>query len=161
MRPSSAQVLAFGVAISVAVSVAGCGWEQATLPDQGPTRPVSLRFTVEPEYAVAGQPIGPGVSVTVFDNTGDTVYSSTATIRLSIQLGTGTASARLRGGTQVAAVNGTAAFPDVNIDSAGSGYRLLAVANGLGAAASDAFDVVAAAAARLRFPAIATPPRFE
>jgi hypothetical protein len=114
--------------------------EHATLPDQGPVRPATLTFSVQPEYAMVGQPIGPGVAVTVLDNLGDTAFSSTASIRLSIALGTGNPAAQLSGATVVAAVNGTATFT-VSIDSAGSGYRLLAASDGLGGAFSDSFTV--------------------
>jgi hypothetical protein len=38
-------------------------------------------------------------------------------------------------------VNGTAVFTNVSIDSAGTGYRLLATSDGLGSALSDTFNV--------------------
>jgi hypothetical protein len=102
---------------------------------------------MEPEYAVAGGLIGPGVAVTVFDNFGDTVFSSTASIRLSIAPGTGSPSAHLNGTTQLAAVNGTAQFSNLSIDSPGTGYRLLALSDPLGGALSDSFNVTAPAPA--------------
>jgi len=131
-RPLAAAVLA--------AAFAGC-IPMATLPDEGPLRPSGLTFSLEPENSVAGAPISPGVAVTVLYNTGDTAFVSTATISLSIELGTGNPKARLHGDTVQAAVNGTAMFSNVSIDSAGAGYRLIASSNGLGAAQSDAFDV--------------------
>ncbi len=131
--------LAAAAAALAALAVAAC--EMATLADQGPVRPSTLRFTLEPENSLAGQPISPGLAVTVFDNTGDTVFTSAATVRLSIEFGTGNPAAKLHGDTVMAAVNGTALFTNVTIDSSGTGYRLLAASDGLGSALSDSFDV--------------------
>ena len=128
-------------AVAASVLAWACGFEHATLPDEGPLRPVALTFSIQPEYALAGGPIGPGVAVTVLNSHGDTAFSSFATIRLSIQVGTGNPSGHLMGTTQLAAVNGTATFSGVSIDSAGIGYRLLALADGLGGAVSDSFNV--------------------
>jgi hypothetical protein len=131
--------LAAAVAALAAALLAGCN-TMASAPDEGPERPTSLRFTLEPENSLAGAPISP-VAITVFDNLGDTSFSSTATIRVSIEGGTGNASAKLHGDTLLAAVNGTALFDNLVIDSAGTGYRLLATSDGLGSAMSDSFDV--------------------
>jgi len=138
-RPLLAPALP-AAAFALAALMAACG-QMATLADEGPERPTTLRFSLEPENSLAGQPISPAVGVTVFDNFGDTSFSSTATVRLSIELGTGAPSARLHGDTVIAAVNGTALFTTVSIDSAGTGYRLLATSDGLGSAQSDTFNV--------------------
>lgn len=132
-------------ALAAAAFAAGCDFGRATLADEGPLRPATLTFSIQPEYAMAGGLIGPGVAVTVLNTHGDTAYSSTATIRVSIALGTGNPSAHLNGLTQLAAVNGTAQFSNLSIDSAGTGYRLLAASNGLGGAFSDSFNVTAPA----------------
>ena len=131
------------MAIAAVALAAACG-PTATLPDEGPLRPATLTFSMQPEYAVAGGPIGPGVAVTVLNSHGDTAFSSTASIRLSIEVGTGNPSGHLMGTTQLAAVNGTATFTGVSIDSVGVGYRLLALSDGLGGAFSNSFDVVSA-----------------
>ncbi len=136
------------VALAACVHVGGCDFAHATLADEGPVSSGTLTFSIEPEYAMTGQPIGPGIAVTVLDGQGDTVFSSAATIRLSIWSGTGNPTAQLTGTTQVAAVNGTASFLGVSIDSAGTGYRLRAVSDGLRSAVSDSFDVTAAAGVR-------------
>ena len=128
--------------VAFAAALGACS-ETATAPDQGPIRPSTIVFSVQPEYAQAGGTIGPGVAVTVLYNTGDTAYSATASIRLRIQLGTGKPGARLVGDTVASTVNGTALFA-VAIDSAGSGYRLLAISDGLGGALSDSFTVTPA-----------------
>jgi len=136
-RPLLAPALA-AAALALA-ALAAC--EMATLADEGPARPTSLRFSLEPENSLAGQPISPSVAVTVFDNFGDTVFSATATIRLSIVFGTGNPSAKLHGDSVAGAVNGTALFTNLSIDSAGTAYRLLATSAPLGSALSDSFNV--------------------
>ena len=138
-RPPRCGIAAAATAL-VAALVAGCN-VMATLADEGPIRPTSLRFSLEPENSQAGQPISPAVAVTVFESTGDTAFYAAASIRLSIQFGTGAPSARLHGDTVIATVNGTAVFTTVSIDSAGTGYRLLATSVGLGSALSDTFSV--------------------
>lgn len=143
--------LGIGALAAVAVGVAVGGCEMATLGGTGPVLPTRLTFTLEPEYATAGSPIGPGVAVSILDNNGDTAFYVTATIQLSIVEGTGTAGASIGGVTAVAVANGTALFAGASIDSAGTGYRLLASAPGLGNAFSDAFDVTPGVPARLAF----------
>ncbi len=138
-RPVLALALA-AAALALATMAPACD-PMASLADEGPERPTTLRFSLEPENSLAGQPISPSVAVTVFDNFGDTAFSSAATIRLSIQLGTGNPSAKLLGDSVMAAVNGTALFTSLSIDSAGTGYRLLATSDGLGSALSDTFNV--------------------
>jgi hypothetical protein len=127
------------------------GCEMASLGDEGPIHPVRLVFSIQPEVSTAGTPLQPGVAVTVLESNGDTALESTATIRLAIANGTGRAGAHLGGVTQAVAVNGTASFPSVTIDSAGTGYQLAAFATTLASAASTAFDVTAGAAVRLAF----------
>ena len=139
-RPFATCILIAGAAACATVLVAACD-SRVTLGDEGPSVPAKLTFSLEPENSLAGQPISPGVAVTVLDNFGDTAFSSTATIRLSIALGTGNAAARLIGVTEAAATNGTVAFSNLSIDSAGTGYRLLATADNLGSALSDSFTV--------------------
>jgi hypothetical protein len=128
-------------ALAVAVAASGACDERATLADEGPARPATLTFSTQPEYAFAGQPVGPGVAVTVLDTQGDTAFSSTATISIEIRPGTGNPAAHVNGMAQVAAVDGTAHFWDLSIDSAGVGYQLWAIADGLRSAFSDSFDV--------------------
>lgn len=139
-RPASTRFwAAVAAAFAAAALVAACD-PKVTLSDEGPSRPTKLTFSLQPENTVAGQPILP-IAVTVLDNFGDTAFSSAAAVTLSIELGTGTAAAHLNGVTQVTATNGTAAFFNLSIDSAGTGYRLLASADNLGSALSDSFTV--------------------
>ena len=139
-RPALKWRIAAAAAGLAAALLAGCN-TTASAPDDGPERPTTLRFRLEPENSLAGAQVSPGVEITVFDNFGDTSFSSTAVIRLSIALGTGSPAAKLHGDTVVAAVNGTADFYNLVIDSAGTGYQLLASSQGLGSALSVPFDV--------------------
>jgi len=125
--------------------------EMAKLGGTGPVLPTRLTFSPQPEYAMAGAPIGPVVAVTILDSNGDTASYDTAIIRIAILNGTGTRGASLSGTTAVATVNGTANFSNLAIDSVGTGYRLLAGSQGLGNALSDAFDVTPGPPARLAF----------
>ena len=138
-RPSRCG-LAAAVAALVAALAAGCN-TMASLADEGPVRPTSLRFSLEPENSLSGRPISPAVGVTVFESNGDTAFYSVAIVRLSIELGTGNPAARLHGDSVLTTVNGTATFTNVSIDSAGTGYRLFATSDGLGSALSDTFNV--------------------
>jgi len=126
-------------AVAVAAALAaGCD-STVSLPDQGPARPAELTFSLQPENATQGQPMVP-VAVTVLNSEGDTAYSSTATISLSIEVGTGNPLAHLHGTTQLAAVNGTALFTGLSIDSAGTAFRLQA-SSSIADAVSDSFNV--------------------
>jgi hypothetical protein len=133
------------LALIVAAS-ASCD-ERATLADEGPVVPSTLTFSTQPEFAFADQPVGPGVGVTVLNSQGDTAFSSTVTISIAIRPGTGNPGAHLNGTRQVAAVDGTARFWDLSIDSAGVGYQLWATAAGLRSVFSDSFDVAPAVGA--------------
>ena len=136
-RPLPAPPLAALVVLAAALAT-GCD-STVSLPDQGPLRPASLTFSLQPENAVAGQPLVP-VAVTVLNSDGDTAYSSTASISLSIEVGTGNPLAQLHGTTQLSAVNGTALFTGLVIDSAGVGYQLRATSS-IADAVSDSFNV--------------------
>jgi hypothetical protein len=136
-RRALAPQLAALVVIAAALAT-GCD-STVSLPDQGPLRPASLTFSLQPENAVAGQPMVP-VAVTVLNSAGDTAFSSTASISLSIEVGTGNPLAHLHGTTQLAAVNGTALFTGLSIDSAGAGFQLLATSS-IADAVSDSFNV--------------------
>jgi len=136
-RPAPSHPLAALLVLAAALG-AGCD-STVSLPDQGPLRPAALTFSLQPENAVAGQPLVP-VAVTVLNSDGDTAFSSTASISLSIEVGTGNPLAHLHGTTQLAAVNGTALFTGLSIDSAGAGFRLQATSS-IADALSDSFNV--------------------
>ena len=106
-----------------------------------------LRFTAQPASFVAGATTGQPVVVAVEDAQGNPVSSATASV--SVALANNPRSATLSGGTPVDAVAGLAAFVNLNVTIAGSGYILVASAPGLQSATSQPFDVAAAPAERL------------
>jgi hypothetical protein len=114
-----------------------------------------LAFAVHPSTVTAGATITPQVEVVVRDALGNTAESFADSVTLAI--GTNPASGTLAGTTTVAAAAGIAAFPDLSIDNAGSGYTLTAAAAGTAGALSAAFDVTAAQAERLVFTVQPTP----
>jgi adhesin/invasin len=109
--------------------------------------PARLSFVAAPRAAVAGRAFDPPVAVVLEDEYGNRVPGGPSQVNLALNTG------RLAGQTSVGAVEGLAAFPGLHIDSAGLGYVLIAVAEGLTAAESPAFpvasDVVAASRSRL------------
>ena len=108
-----------------------------------------LAFSVHPSTATAGATITPQVEVIVRDAMGNTADSFADSVTVAI--GTNPAAGLLSGTTTVAAAVGIAAFPDLSIDNAGSGYTLTAAAAGTAGAVSVAFDVTAGQADRLVF----------
>ncbi len=117
--------------------------------DVQPAAPAALEFVAEPGLVTAGAPIAPAPAVRVRDAYGNTVTSSTATI--GVALGSNPSAGTLSGVTAVAATGGSAAFPGLSVDAAGTGYTLAAAATGLASATSGAFDVVAGPPAALVF----------
>src|SRR5438034_840669 len=109
--------------------------------------PTQLVFSVQPSNAAAGAAIEPAVQVTAQDAQGNTAtqFSGSVTVTLGTNLGGGT----LSGTTTIAAVGGVAAFNNLSIDKAGTGYTLAATATGLSPATSVGFNVAAGAASRL------------
>ena len=109
-----------------------------------------LGFIGQPEGPYqAGAAINAIPQVAVQDTYGNTVTSSTATI--TVALGANPGGGTLSGTLSLAATSGVAVFPGLSIDKAGAGYVLSATAPDLTAAESDAFTIVAAAAAKLAF----------
>ena len=106
--------------------------------------PSRLAFKVPPSLSAADRPIAPAVEVEVTDDFGNPVTSSAA-ITVGLAAGTGTLTGTLTG----AAVNGIARFSDLRVTTAGSGFRLVASAQGLSSATSTPFDVVAGGAAAM------------
>ena len=102
--------------------------------------PAKLTFMVQPSDTIAGGTMSQ-VKVEIQDAGGSTVTDATDTIILAI--GTNPATGVLSGTKVVAAVNGVATFSDLNIDSAGTGYTLIAAdsASGLLGAVSVSFDI--------------------
>src|SRR2546429_3779010 len=111
--------------------------------------PTQLVFSVQPSNTTAGAAIAPAVQVTAQDAQGNTAtqFSGSVTVALGTNLGGGT----LSGTMTIAAVGGVAAFNNLSIDKAGTGYTLAATATGLSPATSAAFNVAAGTASQLAF----------
>jgi hypothetical protein len=94
-----------------------------------------LAFTVQPTTQTAGATLSPAVEVTALDQFGNTAPWGGV----------------LGGTTTVVAVSGVATFRDLNIDTAGDSYTLVATSGSLTQAMSDAFQIDPAPATRLAF----------
>jgi hypothetical protein len=105
-------------------------------------------FSVEPSNAAAGAAISPAVQVAVKDQYDNMVTSSTETVTVAIQNNPG--GGTLSGTLSKNAAGGVAAFSDLSIDKAGSGYTLSA-SGALTGAASAAFDIAPGAPHHLLF----------
>src|SRR5439155_1743797 len=103
----------------------------------------------QPSNAVAGAANSPATQVAVQDAQGNTV--TTATISITLAIGTNPASGTLAGTKTVAAVNGVATFSTLSLNVVGTGYTLTAAATGLTGATSTAFNIGVGAAAKLVF----------
>ena len=102
--------------------------------------PTKLVFTRPPQVTAAGVNFSPSVQVSIQDAGGNTVTSASNPVTLAI--GANPAGGTLSGTLTVSAVNGVASFSNVSIDNPGSGYTLVAAADGLTSAESPAFDIV-------------------
>jgi hypothetical protein len=131
---------------AVAIGLAGAASAPFNIT---PGLATQLAFTVQPSAAVAGQTIAPAVRVAVQDQFGNTVPSASPQITLA--LGANPGGGALAGSTSTTAVNGVAIFSDLSLAKAGGGNTLTAMASGLAAATSAAFDVTAGSAVKLAF----------
>jgi hypothetical protein len=102
-----------------------------------------------PTTVVAGATISPAVTVAVEDAGGNVVPTSSAVI--AIAFGTNGGGGTLSGTLSRNASNGVAAFGDLSIGVASSGYTLKATSTGLSATTSATFTVNAGAAVKLVF----------
>lgn len=98
-----------------------------------------LVFSVQPTSAVATEAISPPIQVNADDAAGitDTSYSGFVTLTI----GTNPASGALAGTVSVSAIAGVATFTDISIDSAGTGYTLVATSGSLTQRISSAFNI--------------------
>ncbi|HMA42304.1 MAG TPA: hypothetical protein VKP10_19735 [Gemmatimonadales bacterium] len=108
-----------------------------------------LVFTQQPTTATAGAAIAPAVKVTALDAKGNvaTAYAANVTVAIGTNAGGGT----LSGTATIAAVNGVATFPGLNINKSGTGYTLTTTSGALTGATSAAFNINAGAATKLVF----------
>jgi alpha-tubulin suppressor-like RCC1 family protein len=96
-------------------------------------------FTVQPSSATANTSIAPVIQVSVQDQYGNTVTSSSASISLAI--GTNPGGASLSGTNPVSAVSGIASFSNISLNALGTGYTLTAGNGVLTSATSSAFNI--------------------
>ncbi|HEY7686095.1 MAG TPA: hypothetical protein VH833_08330 [Gemmatimonadales bacterium] len=111
----------------------------------------NLVFTFHPSITVAGVNISPSVEVTAQNGTGGTVTSFTGAVTIMITAGTGANGAVLSGTKTRNAVAGVVTFNDLNIDKAGTGFKLSVTAAGVAGSTSNSFVIVAAPATQLVF----------
>lgn len=102
-----------------------------------------LAFAVQPSAAIAGQIITPPIQVAVRDSLG--IPDSSFTGDVTIAIGTNPTGGTLSGTASVATVHGVALFGDLRIDRAGTGYTLIAQANGMSPVTSASFNITAPA----------------
>ncbi|MCZ7605847.1 MAG: glycoside hydrolase family 44 protein [Planctomycetota bacterium] len=131
-------------AIIVIISLAACAGGGSGGGTSGGTT------TGTPSLAIATQPAGaqpatafttqPVIEIRDAQGALDTADSSTV-VTASIQVGSGTSGAILSGTTSVTASAGVASFGNLQIDQAGSAYRLVFSASGFGNLLSAAFNV--------------------
>ncbi|MGH7615339.1 MAG: beta strand repeat-containing protein [Gemmatimonadales bacterium] len=109
-----------------------------------------LGFVQQPSNATGGATISPAVTVEIQDAGGNRVTGATNSVALAIGVNPGPGAA-LTGGNAVPAVNGLATFSNLSIDSAGTGYTLVATSGALTQATSTSFNITVGAATKLGF----------
>ena len=119
--------------------VASQAFDVTAVPPPPPTA-TALRFTSQPQSAQTGGSLGT-IAVAAVDSTGTTVASFAGSITLAI--GANPGGGTLSGTASAPASSGVATFSGLSIDKAGSGYTLVATANGLTGATSQTFAVTA------------------
>jgi subtilisin family serine protease len=99
-----------------------------------------LAFTVQPTSPFQGSAIAPAVQVRAWDDFGNTATGFGGSVTIAI--GANPSAGTLSGSTTGTAAAGIATFADLRIDSAGTGYTLVASAGGLSPSTSAPFQVV-------------------
>ncbi|MCB9933784.1 MAG: IPT/TIG domain-containing protein [Planctomycetes bacterium] len=112
-------------------------------------QPQLLRFSVQPATVTAGQAFTTDIEVEVIDTSGQLATGFNGNITLALEYNAGGSS--LSGTVTQAAASGVASFAGLSLNRAGDSYTLKATSTGLIAGYSDDFNVVAGAAAELRF----------
>ncbi len=112
--------------------------------------PVRLSFTVEPSNATAGASIAPSIQVTVLDGGGNLATSASDTVTIAI-LNDPSGAATLSGTKKVVPSSGVAAFNNLSVNKAGTGYTLRVTSGSLTPDTSAAFNISAAAPYQLAF----------
>ncbi len=110
--------------------------------------PTRLAFFTQPAGTTGGATLAT-VQVEVQDAGGNRVTSASNSIAMAF--GTNANAGTLSGTTTRTAVNGVAAFNDLSIDSAGTGYTLAASSSGLTGVTSPPFNIMVGPAVKLGF----------
>ncbi len=101
----------------------------------------TLSFTTQPPATVAVNATF-SVVVSLIDRGSGTIFSDfTGPVTIAIQTGSGASGATLSGALSTSAVAGSATFSNLAINTAGTGYILLATSPGVGSATSNTFIV--------------------
>ncbi|HSD32007.1 MAG TPA: hypothetical protein VLB49_08865, partial [Gemmatimonadales bacterium] len=109
-----------------------------------------LAFTVQPAASTtAGSTISSPITVAAQDALGNTVAAFAGDI--TVALAGGKAGATLSGTKTITPTNGLAVFSNLSVDSAGTGYSLVASAATLTDGSSNTFTITAGAATKLAF----------
>ncbi len=158
---SQAAVAGVATFANLSINLTGTAYTltaSATGPSNGVSGPFNitaagaagLEFSVQPSSPQTAGIIFPQtIAVTARDAQGNVATAFNETVTLAITSGTGTGGASLTGTTAVPAVLGVATFSSLQIDSAGTGYTLLATAPSPPSAVSTALSVNPGGAATL------------
>lgn len=100
-----------------------------------------IAFLIQPSNVAANAAMIPAVRIAVQNENGQTVGSGSASVTISLVVGTGTPGASLIGGAIQQTTGGIVNFTNLRVDTPGTGYQLLASATGFASIASTPFDV--------------------
>jgi len=125
----------YRASLLLALTAVACKDTQSSLAHT----PNRVAFLTEPSNAVANSAIPGTIEIGIVDNTG--TVRTDATSAVTITIGANPGGATLSGTTTVNAVNGIAAFSDLTLDQAGTGYTLVATSPNLKPDTSTAFNV--------------------
>jgi hypothetical protein len=140
-----------GQGYTLVASASGLTAATSTAFDVASGPAVAMAWLREPRDTGVGNVMDPPPVIYFLDGSGNTVLTATNTVMLA--WGNNPTGARLLGTTQVAASSGLASFRDLRVDTAGSGYTLVASSQGLPNLTSGPFAIAALAPTKLAFTA--------
>jgi hypothetical protein len=108
-----------------------------------------LAFSTQPSNANGGATIAPAPTVAVQDAYSNAITTDTSSV--SVAIGTNPSGGTLSGTATVAAASGVATFSGLSINTAGTGYTLVATSGSLTSATSSSFNITVGPAAKLAF----------
>ena len=131
------------VCMAVSFALLGCSKDNSRV---GPCSVAALVFAAQPGNTTGGATLPP-VRVEAHEASGN--VASCYTGNVTVSLGSNPGGVTLSGTTTVAAIAGVAAFANLSIDKAATGYTLIANGAGVSAVTSTAFSVAPGAATQL------------